>query len=94
LASRSPCTSRRETTTATSATGTRHRTTTRTRKVTTLSLVDQDGKPLANQRIILRTGGEGGDERTVVLDATGSIDIPGTDPFDIIFPDLADTQKS
>jgi type VI secretion system secreted protein VgrG len=63
-------------------------------KVTTLSLVDQDGKPLANQRIILRTGGEGGDERTVVLDATGSIDIPGTDPFDIIFPDLTDTQKS
>jgi type VI secretion system secreted protein VgrG len=63
-------------------------------KVTTLTLVDQDGKPLANQRIILRTGGEGGPERTVVLDANGSIDVPGTDPFEVIFPDVGDAKPS
>ncbi len=63
-------------------------------KVTTLTLVDQDGKPLANQRVILRTGGDGGPERTVVLDDTGSIDVPGDDPFDVIFPDLPGTAKS
>jgi hypothetical protein len=53
-----------------------------------VQLTDQDGKPLAYQRVTLRTGGEGGEERSVVLDENGSVTITGTDPFDFVFPDF------
>jgi type VI secretion system secreted protein VgrG len=62
-------------------------------KVTTLTLADEDGKSLANQRVILRTGGEGGPERTIVLDDKGTMDVPGEDPFEIVFLDVADGKK-
>lgn len=62
-------------------------------KVTTLKLVDQDGKPLANQRVTLRFGGEGGEERVVVLDDQGSAKVPGSDSFEVLFPDFPDAKK-
>lgn len=61
---------------------------------TTITLVDNDGKPLANQRILLREGGEGGQERTVVLDDTGSIVVEGDGPFDAIVADLPDAKPA
>ena len=62
-------------------------------KITTLQLSDTEGNPLANQRVILRKGGDGGEERVVVLDETGSIDIEGDDPFDIVFPEAPDAKS-
>jgi type VI secretion system secreted protein VgrG len=63
-------------------------------KKTTIKLVDADGKPLANQRVVLRQGGEGGDERTVVLDESGSIVVEGDGPFDALIPDFPDARPS
>ena len=60
---------------------------------TTLTLADQDGNPLADQRVVLRKGGDGGDERMVVLDAQGAIQIPGPDAFDVSWPDFPDAGK-
>jgi type VI secretion system secreted protein VgrG len=65
-----------------------------TSKTTTITVNDSSGKPLANQRVILRTGGDGGDESSVVLDATGSIAVAGDGPFDIVLPDLPDAKAS
>ncbi|MGH7439402.1 MAG: type VI secretion system Vgr family protein [Polyangiaceae bacterium] len=62
-------------------------------KVTTIKLTDQDGKPLANQSVTLRFGGEGGEERVVVLDDTGSVQIPGGDSFEVVFPDYPGAKK-
>ncbi len=63
-------------------------------KVTTLQLNDQTGAPLANQTVILRFGGDGGEERTVTLDDKGSIDITGEDSFDVIFPEVQGATKA
>ncbi len=63
-------------------------------KKTTITLVDQDGKPLANQRIILRQGGDGGDEQTIVLDDKGAATVDGDGPFDVVMPDLTDAKAS
>jgi len=63
-------------------------------KTTTISLVDTDGKPLANQRVLVRQGGDGGDEQTVVLDDKGSATVTGDGPFDVIMPDLPDAKAS
>jgi type VI secretion system secreted protein VgrG len=57
------------------------------KRISTLKLSDTDGNPLANQRVILRKGGDGGEERVVVLDTNGAIDVEGDDPFDVFFPD-------
>jgi hypothetical protein len=61
-------------------------------KKTTITLTDGDGKPLALQRVVLREGGDGGDERMVVLDEQGSIVVEGDGPFDAIVPDLPDAK--
>ena len=58
-----------------------------TAQVTSVTLVDQNGNPLANQRIIVRTGGATGPERAVVLDKTGSFQTTSTEPFEVCFPD-------
>ncbi len=63
-------------------------------KTTTITLVDADGKPLANQRVVLRQGGDGGDEQTIVLDDKGSATVTGDGPFDVIMPDLPDAKAS
>jgi type VI secretion system secreted protein VgrG len=63
-------------------------------KTTTITLVDADGKPLANQRVILREGGDGGDEQTIVLDDKGSATVTGDGPFDVVMPDLPDAKAS
>ncbi|HTB76050.1 MAG TPA: type VI secretion system tip protein TssI/VgrG, partial [Polyangiaceae bacterium] len=55
--------------------------------VTTVKAVDQNGKPLALERALLRVGGEGGAERTMVLDKTGTIQVPGEDAFEVAFVD-------
>ncbi len=60
------------------------------KKVSTIELSDTDGNPLANQWVILRKGGE---ERVVVLDADGAIDVEGDDPFDVFFPDAPDAKS-
>jgi type VI secretion system secreted protein VgrG len=62
-------------------------------KVTTLTLVDQDGNPLANRTVILRTGGPNGAERTVVLDEKATMTVPDQEPFDIVFPEMPDATK-
>jgi type VI secretion system secreted protein VgrG len=62
-------------------------------KVTTIELVDQNGNPLANRTVILRKGGEGGDETTVVLDDKGTVTLTGDDTYDAFVPELPDTQK-
>jgi type VI secretion system secreted protein VgrG len=62
-------------------------------KQTTLSLVDYDGKPLANQRVLLRKGGEGGEERAVVLGADGQLVVTGDDPFDVHVLDAVDVKR-
>ena len=49
---------------------------------------------VANQRVIVRQGGEGGDEQTVVLDDKGSATVTGDGPFDVIMPDLPDAKAS
>jgi hypothetical protein len=61
---------------------------------TTLVLVDDYGRPLPNQRVIVRTGGENGEERTLVLDADGRLEIDGTDSFDVFFPDVVKVTRS
>ncbi|MDP9034559.1 MAG: type VI secretion system tip protein VgrG [Myxococcota bacterium] len=66
----------------------------RPEKLTTIKLVDRQGRVLANQRVTLRTGGEGGPERTVVLDDTGSIELAGDGPFEAIVADLPDAKPS
>ncbi len=63
-------------------------------KVTTIELKDQDGNPRANQPVVLRTGGEGGPERTVVLDENGKCTVPGTDSFEVFIPDGPDAKKN
>jgi type VI secretion system secreted protein VgrG len=63
-------------------------------KVTTLEVKDQNGNPLANQRVILRKGGEGGDEQTVVLDEKGKIILKGDDAYDVFVPDVTDPKKN
>jgi type VI secretion system secreted protein VgrG len=63
-------------------------------KVTTIELKDQDGKPLAHQRIILRTGGEGGPEKTVVLDENGKYTVTGDDSFEVFIPEVTDPRKN
>jgi type VI secretion system secreted protein VgrG len=61
--------------------------------VTTLTLADQDGNPVTGERVVLRKGGDGGEERMVVLDADAAIHITGDDPFDVLFADLPDAGK-
>jgi hypothetical protein len=61
--------------------------------VTTLTLTDQDGNPMTGERAILRKGGDGGDERMVVFDARGSVQVTGSDPFDVLLPDFPDAGK-
>ena len=61
--------------------------------ITTLALVDQQGDPVAQQAVLLRKGGEDGDERMVILDAQGTIQVAGDDAFDVLFPDLPDAGK-
>jgi type VI secretion system secreted protein VgrG len=63
------------------------------KKITTIQLTDQDGAAIADQRVIVRKGGEGGEERVVVVDAEGKIKIEGDDPFDVIFPDVLDAHS-
>ncbi|HZU84675.1 MAG TPA: type VI secretion system tip protein TssI/VgrG [Polyangiaceae bacterium] len=63
-------------------------------KITTIKLVDQDGKPLANRHVLLREGGEGGVVRTVVLDDSGSIEVEGDGPFDALVPDFPEAKPS
>lgn len=63
-------------------------------KVTTIELKDQDGNPRANQPVVLRTGGEGGPERTVVLDENGKCTVPGTDSFEVFIPDGPGAKKN
>ena len=57
-------------------------------KVTKIKLVDQDGKPLANQRVLLRKGGDGGPERIVVLDKDGKVEVEGEGSYNVRFPEL------
>ena len=59
------------------------------KKVSTIRLVDADGKPFGNERVVLRKGGEGGEERVVVLDADGQATVEGDGPFDVFFVDEA-----
>ena len=67
--------------------------TTKPPKITTVTLVDQNGKPLSNQRVILRTGGPTGLERTVVLDKTGAFQTTSEEPFELRFADYPDANK-
>ncbi len=55
---------------------------------TTVKLTDSDGNPLANERAILRKGGEGGTELAVVLDSKGGLEVPGNTPIEILFEDI------
>jgi type VI secretion system secreted protein VgrG len=64
------------------------------KKITTIKLVDKEGNPLANQRVIVRTGGEGGDEQAMTLDEKGTLELDGDGPYDVIVPDLPDAQSS
>ncbi len=63
------------------------------KKVSKLKLSDPDGKPLANQLVVLRKGGEGGEERMAVLDASGELTVEGDDPFEVFFPDETDAKS-
>lgn len=57
-------------------------------KTTTIVLRDPSGKPLANQPVVLRLGGEGGQEKAVVLDDQGQLQVPGDDSFEVSFPNV------
>ena len=59
----------------------------KTKQLSTITLTDADGKPLRNERVLLRKGGDGGEERVVVLDANGQCTVEGDEPFDVLFPD-------
>ncbi len=63
------------------------------KKETTIVAVDSVGHPLPLVRAILRTGGEGGPERSVVLDMNGSHTVSGANPFDVAFPDHPDSNS-
>jgi type VI secretion system secreted protein VgrG len=63
------------------------------KKVTKVTVTDPDGKPLADQRVLLRTGGENGEERMVVLDAKGEFEVESDDAFEVVFPDLVDAKQ-
>lgn len=62
-------------------------------KTTTIVLNDPSGKPLANQVVVLRYGGEGGPEKAVALDDQGQFQVIGNDPFEVLFPDADDTTQ-
>ena len=55
---------------------------------TTVRLADTNGNPLPSERAILRKAGDGGVERTVVLDDTGSLTVEGDDALEIRFEDV------
>ncbi|MCL2448558.1 MAG: type VI secretion system tip protein VgrG [Polyangiaceae bacterium] len=63
-------------------------------KTTTVVLNDASGKPLANQSVVLRFGGEGGSEKAVVVDEQGQVEITGDDSFDVLFPDADDASSA
>jgi type VI secretion system secreted protein VgrG len=69
-------------------------TTTQTNKVTTVKAVDQNGEPLALERALVRASGDGGPERTFVLDAKGTLQVPGEDAFDVAFVDCANPDSA
>ena len=48
---------------------------------TRVLLNDKKGNALANALVLFRTGGDGGSERVVVLDATGCFETEGDGPF-------------
>ena len=61
-------------------------------KVTKIKLVDKEGKPLSDNRVLLRRGGKHGVERLVILDKDGTIEVVGDEPFDVRFPDQPDAK--
>jgi type VI secretion system secreted protein VgrG len=63
-----------------------------TKPPTRIVLNDQNGKPLANARVLVRSGGEGGEQRIVVLDADGAFEVESDDALDAIFPELPNAQ--
>lgn len=63
-------------------------------KTTTIVLNDPSGKPLANQAVILRYGGDSGTQKTIVLDGRGQATVTGNDAFDVIFPEVGDVAQS
>ena len=61
-------------------------------KVTKFSLVDDKGKPMANQRIVLVMSD--GSERTAVLDEDGKAELELDDSGDVVLPDVAKPQPA
>lgn len=57
-------------------------------KLTTLVLADRQGNPIGMQRAALRRGGEGGDERHIVLDDAGTFALADPGALEVWFPDF------
>jgi hypothetical protein len=56
-------------------------------KVTKVQMKDGAGKPRANARVLLTTGGPTGTQRMTVLDANGTLELIGDTLYQISFPD-------
>ncbi|MCC6521720.1 MAG: type VI secretion system tip protein VgrG [Polyangiaceae bacterium] len=62
------------------------------KKLTTVELVDDDGKPLPHRRFVVTLAD--GSERSGVLDADGKAELLLDDSAEIVFPDVDQAQKS
>ncbi len=56
-------------------------------KITKVQMKDAQGKPRANVRVLLTTGGKTGEQRMTVLDADGELELIGDTQYAISFPD-------
>jgi hypothetical protein len=62
------------------------------KKPTTFSLVDENGKPMAGQRVVILLAD--GTERATVLDADGKAELELDDSGDVVFPDVTKPQPA